>query len=62
MENNIFGPDDLDDGGAFDCCIIDEVEKEVRGGGRRPEGGCLGLILLLAVPAGAVVLVDRLLC
>ena len=46
----------LDDDPALDYILYDEMQKDERGGGNRPKGGgCLGLLFLFTVPAGALV-------
>ena len=42
----------IDDDPAMDLALLDEIEKEERQGGKGSgNGGCLGVLLLLAVPA-----------
>lgn len=46
----------LDDDPALDYILYEEMQKDERGGGNRPKGGgCLGLLFLMTVPAGAFV-------
>ena len=47
MDSDIFGPDDLDDDGILDCCILEEIAKEKKHNSGPPQGGtgCLGVVV-----------------
>lgn len=44
----------LDDDPALDCILLEEMRKEGRGNRQKPGSGCLGLLVLMVMPAGGL--------
>ena len=44
----------LDDDPALDCILFEEMRKEDRGNRQKRGSGCLGLLVLMVVPAGGL--------